>query len=35
MATGEIEVRTVYFEVLNLCETPPFTQGNLIFRERI
>ncbi|MEC7408535.1 MAG: amino acid--tRNA ligase-related protein, partial [Planctomycetota bacterium] len=27
LATGEIEVRTVHFEVLNLCETPPFTPG--------
>ena len=27
MATGEIEVRTVHFKVLNLCETPPFTPG--------
>ncbi|MDG2223516.1 MAG: aspartate--tRNA ligase [Rubripirellula sp.] len=25
LATGEIEVRSVHFEVLNACETPPFT----------
>ena len=27
LATGEIEVRTVHFEVLNVCQTPPFTPG--------
>ncbi|MDB4338631.1 aspartate--tRNA ligase [Rubripirellula sp.] len=25
LSTGEIEVRTVHFEVLNVCQTPPFT----------
>ncbi len=25
LATGEIEVRGEYFEILNLCQTPPFT----------
>ncbi len=25
LATGEIEVRSEHFEVLNVCETPPFT----------
>lgn len=27
LATGEIEVRGEHFEVLNACETPPFTPG--------
>ncbi len=25
LATGEIEVRTDHFEILNVCQTPPFT----------
>ncbi|MEM1067962.1 MAG: aspartate--tRNA ligase, partial [Planctomycetota bacterium] len=27
LATGEIEVRSQHFEVLNVCQTPPFTPG--------
>lgn len=27
LSTGDIEVRTDHFEILNLCETPPFTPG--------
>ena len=27
LPTGDIEVRAVHFEVLNACETPPFTPG--------
>ena len=27
LATGDIEVRSQHFEVLNLCQTPPFTPG--------
>lgn len=27
LATGEIEIRTEHFQVLNLCQTPPFTPG--------
>ncbi len=27
LATGEIEVRSEHFEILNACETPPFTPG--------
>jgi len=27
LATGEIEVRTDHYQVLNVCQTPPFTPG--------
>jgi aspartyl-tRNA synthetase len=27
LATGEIEIRSQQFQVLNLCQTPPFTPG--------
>lgn len=27
LGTGEIEVRSEHFEILNACETPPFTPG--------
>lgn len=27
LATGDIEVRSEHFEILNVCETPPFTPG--------